>query len=911
MHCYSLPASLFRRDQPGLRRRSSVVIRSALLVALLAFVLGIPRAAAQAPSSHAPSVQASDLYRMQTVRDLALSPTGRFVAYTVRAVHTNSDSGPKPKAAHRTHLYVTATSGREPPQRLTRRRNGARQPAWHPDGTHLAFVRPVNETPQVFILSLSGGEPYQLTDVPYGVQNPQWSPNGERLLFTSRVPPSAVPQRSSGAETLPGGARLSSERPGRAPGDLVRTPPPDTVIVLRDRRTLDAVDTLTFDPQGRLRLPTDTTQILKATPRDSLARRVMEPGNTLSTDSLLAALDSLHLLPDTTALPIIPDTAATPDGNLVQRRRWLNQNRTDGTAFVSTRLDLRGKRGFTPTPTYRHYFVVSVPDNLQSSRPSRPMPQAVTHGYRTFGRADWLPGSSQIVVSGTPPSSRHIDRIRRRTLYVADLNRDRVQRLLQIENYALTAPNVTSDGTKVAFQAQSLAEFQDAQTEVGLFALDGRSAPRILSSTLDRNVRTIRWSPEGWYLYATAPSRGGVPIYRFTPFAADTSATPSMSPDLSTSRDTFALDSTMIQPASYRQMTASSRSIHDVAVTTASAVYAASGPDSPSALYTNTVSFNNETQISAPNADWVSRRHLAEPNPMTVRSGSLAIDGWITRPIPFADSMQYPLVIRVRGGPQELDALNASEEWFERQYLAAHGFAVLEVLPRGSSGYGLSFRRANDGNWGPGPAQDVIALADSAASLPWIDASRQALVGTSYGGTLTAWMIGQTDRFDAAVALNGAYDLSALLDAGPLWQLGPQEFGGHPWEGAPNPPTDSAVFSAGLVPSFDDANAPWRRVHQNSPITFVDQMDTPLLLLEGKRDVRTGPTQAERLYKRLKILDRPVEYVYYPGVGHDVARTAAPAQRLDRVVRTQEFLVRFLSPPRQIRSPKSGTNRVP
>jgi dipeptidyl aminopeptidase/acylaminoacyl peptidase len=71
-------------------------------------------------------------------------------------------------------------------------------------------------------------------------------------------------------------------------------------------------------------------------------------------------------------------------------------------------------------------------------------------------------------------------------------------------------------------------------------------------------------------------------------------------------------------------------------------------------------------------------------------------------------------------------------------------------------------------------------------------------------------------------------------------------------------------------------------------------MDTPVLLLHGGMDRRVGPTQSERLYKRLKILGRPAEYVRYPGVGHDVAASGTPRQRLDRLVRTYEFLARFL-----------------
>jgi dipeptidyl aminopeptidase/acylaminoacyl peptidase len=101
----------------------------------------------------------------------------------------------------------------------------------------------------------------------------------------------------------------------------------------------------------------------------------------------------------------------------------------------------------------------------------------------------------------------------------------------------------------------------------------------------------------------------------------------------------------------------------------------------------------------------------------------------------------------------------------------------------------------------------------------------------------------------------------------------------------------------GALPPDSSRKTPWTALHQNSPITYADRISTPLLVLQGSTDHRVGPSQGERLYKRLKILGRPVEYVRYPGVGHDMSATATPTQRLDRLVRTYEFLARFLDVP--------------
>lgn len=851
----------------------------------------------QAPSDSLRPVQAEDLYRMQAVGAVRISPHGRSVAYTVRHVSAEA-RGTAADAPYGSRLYVAPLASARSPRLLVESSRPLHQLAWHPNGTRLAYVRPVEGTPQVFVLPLNGGVPYQLTNAPHGAHRPQWSPNGERLLFASSLPEAAVP--------APPGRPAPSERPGRAPGDLVRTASTDTLLVLRHARTLEPLDTLTLGPRSQIRLPDDTARTLR-TPSgpsvpDSLARLPVERLAQLAPDSLRGVLNRLRLRPDTTAVSVPPDTAAAPGGTLVQMRRWMAQNRGRRTALVSSRLELHGEHRLRPTPRYRHHFVVDVPAGLRSGRPPRPEARPVTRGYRSYGRADWLPGSGQIVVSGLPPSRRPPDRVRQRSLYVVDLRRGETRRLLHVDHHALTDPRVTADGTAIAFRARALSDTTTTQAELGLFALDGRSQPRFITSTFDRNVGRFQWSPGGWYLYATARDRGGRALYRFTPFARDTSAQaslPTLAPDRSTSRDTFQLDSTMVVPAEHEQMTAETRSVHAFDVTDATAVYAATGPATPSALYANTVSFGNERPLATPNADWLSARRIVPRTRTTLRRGRFNITSGVTRPRATDGPSPRPLLVQVRGGPSALSRAQTPQTWFERQYLAGRGLALLDVWPRGATGFGAAFQRANDQNWGPGPARDVLAVTDSVAARPWADSSRIALAGAGYGATVATWLLGHTDQYAASVALNGIYDLSALLDGGSAWRVVPREFGGAPWNGGP-PPRRSG-FSVGLHPPVDTARSSQAALRHSSPLAHADQMDTPVLLLHGGMDRRVGPTQSERLYKRLKILGRPAEYVHYPGVGHDVAASATPRQRLDRLVRTYEFLARFLHLP----SPKA------
>jgi dipeptidyl aminopeptidase/acylaminoacyl peptidase len=177
------------------------------------------------------------------------------------------------------------------------------------------------------------------------------------------------------------------------------------------------------------------------------------------------------------------------------------------------------------------------------------------------------------------------------------------------------------------------------------------------------------------------------------------------------------------------------------------------------------------------------------------------------------------------------------------------------------------------------------------------------MAGRAYGGYLTAWLLGQTDRFQAGVAQSGVYDLPAFFGAGDSGETVVEQFGGYPWVDAPSPPPEldrspaaSPLLSVGLLPPADSATAPGRALRRNSPLTYAHTITTPLLLLHGANDQTTGPAQPDMLYRRLKISGSPTEYVRYPGVDHDFSGSATPAQRIDRLVRLYEFIARFTTP---------------
>ena len=165
-----------------------------------------------------------------------------------------------------------------------------------------------------------------------------------------------------------------------------------------------------------------------------------------------------------------------------------------------------------------------------------------------------------------------------------------------------------------------------------------------------------------------------------------------------------------------------------------------------------------------------------------------------------------------------------------------------------------------------------------------MDSTQLFLTGGSYAGYLTAWIISQDKRFEAAVAQRGVYDLAFFFGEGNAWRLAPDHFGGYPWE--------------------EEARA---SMAANSPQTFVANIETPLLIIHSDNDLRTGVRQSEMLYKSLKVLEKPVEYVRYPGEGHELSRSGNPLRRMDRLNRIVEFFERYAEHP----APPPATQKMP
>ena len=243
------------------------------------------------------------------------------------------------------------------------------------------------------------------------------------------------------------------------------------------------------------------------------------------------------------------------------------------------------------------------------------------------------------------------------------------------------------------------------------------------------------------------------------------------------------------------------------------------------------------------------------------------IDGWLLKPQDFDPTKKYPLIVEVHGGPHTQYGYGFMHEM---QMLAAAGYVVLFTNPRGSLGYGRDFALALRGAWAEKDSLDILAGVDTVIQKGFIDEQRLAVIGGSYGGFMSSWLVGHTDRFKAAVA-----DRSVINR---LSFFGSSDIG---WEY-----TDDELE----VPPWDD---PERYMH-SSPITYVKNIHTPLLIIHSENDLRCGIEQSEQLFASLKYLGREVLFVRFEGQSHGLSRGGHPHSRVERLKHIQKWFAEHL-----------------
>ncbi|MCW5964592.1 MAG: S9 family peptidase [Bryobacterales bacterium] len=221
------------------------------------------------------------------------------------------------------------------------------------------------------------------------------------------------------------------------------------------------------------------------------------------------------------------------------------------------------------------------------------------------------------------------------------------------------------------------------------------------------------------------------------------------------------------------------------------------------------------------------------------------MEGLLTYPMDYRPGQRYPMVLNIHGGPAGVftETYAGGPSPYPIATFAGKGYAVLRPNPRGSGGYGAEFRVANVNDWGGGDYQDILAGVDKVIAMGVADADRLAVMGWSYGGFMTSWIVTQTDRFKAAAVGAGVTNLWSFTGTADIPGFLPDYFQGEPWE----------VFE---------------NYRSHSPITFANRVKTPTLVLHGEADVRVPLSQGQEFYRALKTAGAITRMVTYPRTPH-------------------------------------------
>jgi dipeptidyl aminopeptidase/acylaminoacyl peptidase len=382
-------------------------------------------------------------------------------------------------------------------------------------------------------------------------------------------------------------------------------------------------------------------------------------------------------------------------------------------------------------------------------------------------------------------------------------------------------PIYSPDGRYIAYSA-TLRPMQESDF-VRVFVYDRATGEhRNLSEATDRSIESAHWAPNSTSLYVTFESQGEGSVARL---------------DLAGGRLTALVTSgTSGEP--------------DVALSGKFLVYANSNLARPAEL------FRLDLPAKAPP---VQLTHLNREALKDIQFGEVssfsfpgwhgeAVQAWQVKPPAMDPNRKYPLLLLMHGGPESSWSNMFHYRW-NAQIFAAAGYVVIEPNFHGSKGFGLKFMDAIKGQWGGAPYEDQMKAVDTALGWPYVDTTRIAAAGASYGGYMANWAEGHTDRFRTIVSHDGLYDLVAAIYSADFVGGTLQEFQGTPWE---NP----------------------QALIDQAPVTYAKNFRTPMLIIHGGNDYRVDPSQGLSMFQVLQAKHVPSKLLYFEAENHWVLKPA-------------------------------------
>ena len=402
-------------------------------------------------------------------------------------------------------------------------------------------------------------------------------------------------------------------------------------------------------------------------------------------------------------------------------------------------------------------------------------------------------------------------------LILIDLQNHFKQKNLTTENLAYDGQPVFSpDGRYIAFQTQKIPGFESDLKRLAVYDLK-KHRVLVLSEPLNNWTDTYQWSSDSKFIYFRVHEKGHFPLYRVN---LQTQAITKVA-DLKT------IKNYTIDPRG-QWLVACRTSIQHPAEVVRVQIRGSANSKKEQRLTFFNRSIEDSVDIRPAQELWIQ-----SPTGKKIHT-------FVITPHDFDPTKKYPLILNVHGGPQYQWADAFRGDW---QVYPGAGYVVAFPNPHGSTGYGQEFTNAISGDWTGKVYQDIMAVTDSLAKLPFVDSTRMGAMGWSWGGYMMMWLEGHSTRFKALVSMMGVYDLPAMYGATeelwfPEWDLG-----GTPWS---NP----------------------EYYQKASPHNYVKNFKTPCLIITGERDYRVPYTQSLEFFTGLQKTGVPSRLIIFKNDGH-------------------------------------------
>jgi dipeptidyl aminopeptidase/acylaminoacyl peptidase len=611
--------------------------------------------------------------------------------------------------------------------------------------------------------------------------------------------------------------------------------------------------------ESRGRFSPDGKQILFLSPRDGGQQIYLAPfdasNGTIGEAQKLTSIsteadgatwspDSRNILFTSDVYPDCPSSPETQDACNKQRDDELATSKVKAKIF--TALLYRHWNAFTGDKR-SHLFLVPAAGGTP-----RDLNPGDTHEVPPFslGGPDayaFSPDGKEIAfeenLDPVPAISTHVDLF---TLRLDDPNAKPVKFTTSLGgNFS---PAYSPDGKYIAFRSQARAGYESDRFRLVLYDRQSKQIKELLRQELfDNWVDEFAWSAGGDTIFIIGGQDGEAPIFQVN-----------MSGGVV--QKTLAGEFADVRPASGGKTLVASR----MSATKPSEVFRISLLESNTPVHDAQTGLShggkmptnprNVEQLTHLNSAVLAQLDLPAMDFFSFRSiGNVRVQGFLIKPPNFDPAQKYPVKFLIHGGPQGAWGDSWSYRW-NAELLAANGYVVIMINPRGSTGYGQAFIDGVNGDWGGKAYIDLMRGLDYAErSFPFIDKTRECALGASYGGYMANWILGHTDRFKCIVTHDGMFNpVSAYGTTDELW-FNEGEFKGKPWD------------YYGKAAALD----PYRKW---SPALAAKNFKTPTLVIHSQLDYRLDVSEGFQLFTTLQRQNVPSEMLYFPDEGHWVLK---------------------------------------